>query len=82
MTKIITPQMKQFLTELAELMNKHNIEFECVDDPRDNGIEFQQNGEWDIDGNIIRPASWFKIDSRFVNKNDILTTINRSEVTE
>jgi len=52
MTEKITPQMKQFLTELVELMGKHGIEMEvqeedCGYSSYASGIEFGQAGVYE-----------------------------------
>jgi hypothetical protein len=57
--KPITPQLRQFLNELADLLEKHRTTFCAVEDSRGyatttEGFEFSQSSEWDSDANLTR----------------------------
>lgn len=84
MTEKITPQMKQFLIEFAELIQHHGIGIEVTEGGTDwnsyaNGIEFTQNGTWDGEGNVVIPWSFFVTKNKFID-TDFIDEVNKLEV--
>jgi hypothetical protein len=56
----MTPEMRAFMREMAEVMERHNVsEMNIVEeshgwDTVTSGINFSIDGEWDEDGNMVR----------------------------
>jgi len=67
----MTKEMKAFLSELADLLEKHNIdEIEAVDDgenyyPSVDGVEINMFARWDENQNIIRDHCDFRLPRYF-----------------
>ena len=76
--------MNLFLTELADLLIKHDIEMEATDDganyyPSISGIEFFQKAVYDSDDSDdpIREYSYYSV-PKCINGNDIITILKGS----
>lgn len=75
---MMTNESKLFIKELTELLDKHNVSMEAVDDDSDyypsvNGIECCMHTMYDDDFNIIRNYQTFRlpveIDSKLTDKD-------------
>ena len=73
--QIVTSHMKQFLTELVELMTKHGIEMEvqeedCGYSSYVSGIEFGQAGKYE-GCEVIVPPSYASVRGKYITTTHI-----------
>lgn len=66
----LTPQMMAFLTELADLFDKHRIEVEAVDNDADyypsvDGVEITQKTDLGENFKVLTPRSMIKLGVEF-----------------
>lgn len=75
----MTPQMKAFLLELADLLEKYDVSVEATEtlgyDSYCDGIEFSMAGKWDGEGNNLVEYSDFKV-SRTPDQDELRRKAN------
>lgn len=80
----MTPQMLAFLSELRDLMIRHDIRsLEAVENTRGfyleiEGIEVEIDGKWDDDGEPVRSYCSVNI-GRYIDVDGLTSLLARSE---